>query len=35
MDFSAANTALWNWIIQIGVIAGLILFANVLRIDWQ
>lgn len=31
MDFSAANTALWNWIIQIGVIAGLILFANLLR----
>lgn len=31
MDFSAANTALWNWIIQIGVIAGLILLANLLR----
>ena len=31
MDFSAANTALWNPIIQIGVIAGLILLANVLR----
>ncbi|MBE5785351.1 MAG: sodium:glutamate symporter [Clostridiales bacterium] len=31
MDFSSANTALWNPIIQIGIIAGLILFANVLR----
>ena len=31
MDFSAANTALWNPIIQIGTIAGLILLANVLR----
>lgn len=31
MDFSSANTALWNPIIQIGVIAGLILLANVLR----
>ncbi|MBR5520084.1 MAG: sodium:glutamate symporter [Clostridia bacterium] len=31
MDFSAANRGLWNPIIQIGIIAGLILLANVLR----
>ncbi len=31
MDYSAANTALWNPIIQIGIIASLILLANVLR----
>ena len=31
MDFSAANTTLWNPIVQIGIIAGLILLANVLR----
>lgn len=31
MDFSSANTELWGWMIQIGVIAGVILFANVLR----
>lgn len=31
MDYSAANTALWNPIIQIGIIAALILLANVLR----
>ncbi len=31
MDFSASNTALWNPIIQIGIIAGLVLFANILR----
>ncbi len=31
MDFSAANTALWNPVIQIGIIALLILLANVLR----
>lgn len=31
MDFSAANTALWNPIVQMGIIAGLILAANVLR----
>ena len=30
MDFSAANTALWNPVIQIGTIALLILLANVL-----
>lgn len=31
MDFSAANADLWNPIIQFGIIAGLILLANVLR----
>ncbi len=31
MDFSSANTSLWSPIIQIGIIAGLILLANVLR----
>lgn len=31
MDFSAANTALWNPIIETGIIAGLILLANILR----
>ena len=31
MDFSAANTALWNVVIQLGVIAGAILIANFLR----
>lgn len=31
MDFSAANTALWNPIIQIGIVAGLVLLANILR----
>ena len=31
MDFSAANTALWNPVIQIGMIALLILLANTLR----
>lgn len=31
MDFSAANTELWNPVIQIGMIALLILLANVLR----
>lgn len=30
MDFSAANTGLWNFIIQFGLIAGLLLFANIL-----
>ena len=30
MDFSAANTCLWNFIIQFGLIAGLLLFANIL-----
>lgn len=31
MDFSAANTALWSPIIQIGIVASLILLANILR----
>ncbi len=31
MDFSSVNTQLWNPIIQIGIIAGLILLSNVLR----
>lgn len=31
MDFSAANTALWTPIIDVGIIAALILLANVLR----
>ena len=31
MDFSSTNTALWGPIVQIGVIAGLILGANILR----
>lgn len=31
MDFSAANTQLWNPVIQIGIIALLILLANVMR----
>ena len=31
MDFSAANIALWNPIIQLGIIAGMLLLANILR----
>lgn len=31
MDFSAANVSLWNPMVQLGIIAGLILLANVLR----
>ena len=31
MDFSSANIALWNPIIQMGFLAGLVLLANVLR----
>lgn len=31
MDFSSANTSLWNPVIQIGVIAVLVLLANILR----
>jgi len=31
MDYSAANTGLWTYIIQIGIIAGLLLLANLLR----
>ncbi|MBQ2661408.1 MAG: hypothetical protein IJF80_01990 [Clostridia bacterium] len=30
MDFSSANTTLWNPIIQIGILATLILFSNIL-----
>lgn len=31
MDYSAANTALWAPLVQIGVISGILLLANVLR----
>lgn len=31
MDYSSANTVLWNVIIQFGIISGIILFANILR----
>ena len=31
MDYSAANTALWNIVVQFGIIAAAILFANILR----
>ena len=31
MDYSAANTELWSPVVQIGIIAALILLANVLR----
>ncbi len=31
MDFSAANTTLWNVVVQLGMIAGAILLANFLR----
>ena len=31
MDYSAANASLWNVIIQLGLIAGAILVANMLR----
>lgn len=31
MDFSSANTALWSPVIQIGIIATLLIIANVLR----
>lgn len=31
MDFSSANIELWSPIIQIGIIAGLVLLANILR----
>lgn len=31
MDFTAANTELWGPIIQIGIIAGLLILANVIR----
>ena len=31
MDFSSANTALWNFVIQMGIIAILVLLANLMR----
>ena len=31
MDFSAANTELWGFLLQFGVISGVLLLANVLR----
>ena len=31
MDYSAANTALWNILIQFGILAAAIIIANVLR----
>jgi ESS family glutamate:Na+ symporter len=31
MDFSAANTSLWNSVLQFGVLAGIMLISNVLR----
>jgi ESS family glutamate:Na+ symporter len=31
MDFSAANTGLWSFILQLGAIAGVLLVANILR----
>ena len=31
MDYSAANHALWNVIVQMGTIAGAILLANMMR----
>lgn len=31
MDYSAANTALWNFFIQLGLIAGAVILANMLR----
>ena len=31
MDFSAANTSLWNIIIQLGIIAAVILLSTFLR----
>jgi ESS family glutamate:Na+ symporter len=31
MDFSSANTVLWNFLLQFGVLAGILLLANVLR----
>ncbi len=30
MDFSAANSGLWNFIIQFGMLAGILVFANIL-----
>ncbi len=31
MDYSSANMGLWNMVIQVGIISGLILLANILR----
>lgn len=31
MDFSASNTSLWNIMIQIGLLSGILLLANILR----
>ena len=31
MDYSAGNIGLWNWILQLGLIAGAVLLANTLR----
>lgn len=31
MDFSAANSTLWNIIIQFGILAGIMLLANIIR----
>lgn len=31
MDFSATNLVLWNAMLQLGILAGIMLFANVLR----
>ena len=31
MDYSAANTALWNVLIQFGILAAAIIVANILR----
>jgi hypothetical protein len=31
MDYSAANTGLWNFFIQLGLIAGAVILANIMR----
>ena len=31
MDFSSSNTSLWSFMIQLGIIAGIVLVANILR----
>ena len=31
MDYSASNTALWNVVIQFGMIAGALLLSNILK----
>lgn len=31
MDFSASNAVLWNGMLQLGMLAGVLLFANILR----